>query len=109
ALAQLAVFVLLPTLVAAIYFGLIATPRYETEVHLSVRSAQGGNVSTFFGSLMGASQMGQSIQDTRNIADYMQSHDAVRALDDKVDLRAMFSHGEADYFSRLPEDAPFEK
>jgi len=109
-LRSLAAFVLAPTLLAALYFGLLAADQYQTEVHISLRASQQQAMPSAFGAMLtGMSGMSQSIQDVRGIVEYLQSHDAVQSLAETADLRNILSHPDADRFTRLPENASTEK
>ncbi|WP_277980501.1 lipopolysaccharide biosynthesis protein [Sphingomonas phyllosphaerae] len=99
--------VLLPTLVVAAYFTLIAADQYESEAHFVVRSADNqpaapsglGQALTLVG---GAS----SERDALLIADYLKSHDAVGSLQARVGLVQRYRRPEADLVSRLWFAAP---
>jgi capsular polysaccharide transport system permease protein len=94
--------VLLPTILIAAYYYLIAADQYESEAHFVVRTADSqpaapsglGQALTLVG---GAS----SERDALVIADYLKSHDAVSALQARIGLSQMFRRPEADFFSRL--------
>lgn len=94
--------VLLPTLLIAAYYYLIAADQYESEAHFVVRTSDAqpatpsglGQALTLVG---GAS----SERDALVIADYLKSHDAVAALQSKIGLVERYRRPEADIFSRL--------
>lgn len=96
-------FVVLPTLLTALYLGLVAANQYESEAHFMVRSvSQPASPITGLGaalSLVGAG--GGTNSDALSVGDYLNSHDAVAALQKKLDLVAMFRRPEADFLSRL--------
>lgn len=102
-------FVFLPTLLAAAYLYLIASDQYVSEAHFTVRSqASSGSGATptsgtGLGSLLGGGG-GSSVAavgDSLTVVDYLQSHDAVEALQKRLDLVALFRRPEADILSRL--------
>lgn len=94
--------VLLPTLLVAAYYFLIAADQYESEAHFVVRSADNqpaapsglGQALTLVG---GAS----SERDALLVADYLKSHDAVNALQSRIGLVQRYRRPEADLVSRL--------
>ena len=101
---SLAAFVLLPTLLAAVYFFAIAADQYESETVFVVRGIQsdgprGGSLTE----LLGVSGVGSSAQaENRSVGQYLLSHDALKALKSQgLDLVAMFRRAEADPVSRL--------
>lgn len=93
--------VLLPTLLVAIYFFFVATPQYISEARFTVR-AQGGMAGLGAGSVMGGrAAMGIVSEDESAVAAHLVSHDAVRALRERLDLVGMFRPPFADPVSRL--------
>jgi len=94
--------VLAPTLLVAVYYFLVAADQYESEAHFVVRTADAqpsmpsglGQALTMVG---GAS----SERDALLVADYLKSHDAVNALQSRLDLTERFRRPEADIVSRL--------
>lgn len=100
--------VMLPTLIVAGYYYLIAADQYESEAHFMIRSSEGGsNTPTGFGSLLGlAGGMTQSQGEALSVADYLESHDAVARLNRDIDLVQRFRRPEADLLSRLATPNP---
>ena len=103
-----AIFVLIPTLASAAYLYLFASDQYVSEAHFTVRSQASGSQSSSSSSSSGLSSMfgGSSSSvastgDSITVADYLQSHDAVDALQKRVDLVTLFRRSEADLLSRL--------
>lgn len=100
--------IVLPTLIVAGYYYLIAADQYESEAHFSV--SQGGAasaaLSSGFGELVGLSAVSQSQVAADNVSDFLRSHDAVTRLATKLNLLAMFQRPEADVLSRLRSPAP---
>ena len=103
-----AVTVLLPTLLAAGYLYGVAAPQFESEARFLVRGRSGGG-----GGGMGAmAEMAQSAgfkpasEDAMGVRDYLQSHDAVAALRQRMPLVEIFRRPEADPLARLWWEAP---
>jgi capsular polysaccharide transport system permease protein len=101
--------VVLPTLTAAAYYGLIAADRYTSGAGFAVRGMSGGMggadmVQSFTG-LAGGST---TISDSYIVLNYLRSRDVVERLERDFDLRAAFDRAEADALSRLPPDVPIE-
>jgi capsular polysaccharide transport system permease protein len=105
------VIVVTPTLLASLYYLLIAAPLYVSEARFVVRSrSQGqpaalGSVLQSVGQSFGVS-VGDSATDAFEVHEYMISRDAVQDLIRKVDLRALLDRPEADFLARAPR--PFE-
>jgi capsular polysaccharide transport system permease protein len=95
--------VIVPTALAIVYFGFIASNVYLSESRFLLRSPQRPTQSGLFGQLLVGSGLSRSQDDTYSVHDYILSRDALRALDNKVALRAAFSGKSADFFSRFPE------
>lgn len=96
--------VCVPTLLAALYFFLIAAPIYLSEARFLVRGRQSG------GGLGGIGSIGEMMQqagfraaseEAMGIRDYLRSHDAVATLRDRLDLVALYRRPEADWIARL--------
>jgi capsular polysaccharide transport system permease protein len=105
-----ALFVVLPTFVATVYFGLIASDRYVSETSLVVSSGAGNTPSvTSLLSLVGMGQGGDDNQQRAMLYEYLLSTEAMNQLDRKIGLRAMWSRSEIDPFSRLRSDASQEE
>lgn len=96
-----AVIVLLPTLLAAIYFLLIATPRYVSEARFVVRSSSRQQPSSLGVALQG---VGLSPQATDSFAvhEYIRSRDAVTDVARRIDVRAVLARPGTDWLSRFP-------
>jgi capsular polysaccharide transport system permease protein len=104
-------FVIAPTACAILYFGLIATPRYVSEAQFLVARADGAKPSGL-DSLLKSFGVSQQVDETSVVTGYLLSRDAVRAIDQELPLRKIFSRPEADLFSRFPRfwgKASFER
>lgn len=91
----------LPTLLSAIYFFLMASDQYESEAKFVVRSAQR---SDSLGGLSFLVQLGlqRSQDDSFIVQDFMTSRDAVRDLQQRLPLRAMFKTDALDIVAGYP-------
>lgn len=109
-LRYMAVFVALPTLLAVVYYGIIASDQYQTEMHISIRSGHAQATPSLMSTMAGNSTaIAQSLLDVRMLSDYVQSHDAVEKIDKEVNLRKIFSNPKADFISRMSPGVPMEK
>lgn len=90
-----------PTLLAAIYYGLIAADQYESEAQFVVRSAARPE---FPGGLSFLVQLGlaRSQDDSFVVQQFLTSRDAIERLRVKVPLEAMFNRDGADFLARFP-------
>jgi capsular polysaccharide transport system permease protein len=93
--------VLLPTSLAAIYFGLVASDVYISESRFVVRSPQRPS-PTGLGALLQGTVFSRSQDDTYSVHDFVRSRDALRELDERLSLRAMYSADAIDFVNRFP-------
>jgi capsular polysaccharide transport system permease protein len=102
------VLVLLPTVLAVLYYGALATDRYVSEARFVIRTASkpatlGGGLGALL-QLVGASR---SQDDAYALRDFLISRDAMHELAERVDLTAIYRHPEADVLLRYP--APWSR
>lgn len=99
--------VVVPMLICAGYLYLFAADQYESEAHFIVHSAASTPAqSSGLGGLLGLTSSSSAENNAGMVADYLQSHDAVNALQRQMDLIAMFRRPEADAFSELGSANP---
>lgn len=91
--------VVIPTLIAIVYFGFIASDVYISEARFVVRSPERQTASPL-GMLLKGSGFTRSQDDSYTVQDFILSRDALHALDKKLNLRRAFGLG--DPFSRFP-------
>lgn len=91
--------VVFPTVAAILYFGLIASDVFISEARFVVRSPERQTASPL-GMLLKGTGFTRSQDDSYTVQDYILSRDALRALDEKLDLHSAFKKG--DLFSRFP-------
>jgi capsular polysaccharide transport system permease protein len=93
--------VLVPTALAVVYYGLIASDVYISEARFVVRNPQRASQSSL-GSLLQGTGFTRSQDDTYSVHDYMRSRDALRELDDKLQVRSAYSSQSVDVINRFP-------
>ncbi|MBN8938923.1 MAG: capsule biosynthesis protein [Rhizobiales bacterium] len=93
--------VVLPTLLAVLYFGLIAADRYASELRYVVRSPSTSAAGQLSG-LLQATGSSRGAEDAHAINAFMTSRDAMRDLVAQAGLRQAFATSRADPFSRFP-------
>jgi capsular polysaccharide transport system permease protein len=129
------VFVVLPVLLAGIYYIFLASPIFVSESRFAVRSVQetsdigvdgelsgkeGGALGGLGGAAGGLGGLGgvanralggssTSLQDPFVVSSYLMSPEITRKLDQDGWLRRQFSHPSIDRWSRLAEDASQEE
>ncbi|MNX32773.1 hypothetical protein D3C86_629860 [compost metagenome] len=105
-LMPLLLIVVLPTVVAAVYWGLIATPQYVSESHFIVRKVNEARPNNLGLVLQGVG-VTAGTSDSFAIQEFMVSRDAAEVLDKRFDLEKVMSAHGADPFSRYPQ--PFQE
>lgn len=96
--------VLVPTLLAALYYGVVASDIYVSESRFIVRSPQKQQTGGL-GALLqstGFSGFARAQDDVYTVHDYILSRDALSLLDAKLDLRGAFSDDRIDRLNRFP-------
>jgi capsular polysaccharide transport system permease protein len=92
---------LLPSILAAGYYGLVAADQYESEARFVVRSAARPEMS---GTLSFLVQLGlaRSQDDSFIVQDFISSRDAVDRLKARLPLLRIFAHDGSDFLARYP-------
>ncbi len=100
--------VAVPVAAAMIYYLLIAADQYVAEFRLSLRTVDQPRVEAL--SLFGgdANHMG-AVSESQIVAQYIASRAVVDDLAPKLDLRALFSVPQADWWARLSRSASIER
>lgn len=104
---SLLAFVIVPTLAASIYFGLVASDQYAVEARFAVRSGPLAGVDALT-ALTGIKSI-QIIQDTQVVTSFASSRAMLEELDRKAQFRQRYGSESVDYFSRLDPTEPIEK
>ncbi|MCP1546774.1 MULTISPECIES: capsule biosynthesis protein [Methylorubrum] len=102
---------LLPTMIAAGYFYLVASDRYITEARFALRPAL-GNVDKVQSEDTGSnSSLSKQMiaQDTLITTSYIASRQMIETMERQMPLREMFSRDGIDFFSRFDADEPIER
>lgn len=102
-----AVTVIVPTTIAIIYFGLVASDVYVSESRFVVRSAQRQSQTSVVGALLQGTGFSRSQDDAYAVVDYIESRDALRELN-RADYiaDAYGNHGDfLSHFSRQLDDS----
>ena len=99
--------IVLPTLVAGLYFGVIASDQFVAEARFAVRGSE-QTPTDFLGALTGLPGQGSSAADAYIVHDYILSREGLEAIAKHLDIRTIFGRSDIDWFSRLGRDAPIE-
>jgi capsular polysaccharide transport system permease protein len=108
----LALFVGAPTVLAAIYYGLIASPIYVSQSTFVIKTPGGKATPTLsLANLVQTSGLSAGQEQTKEVLQYVRSRDALRDLQQRYNVRTSYSSRGADFLSRFPapfRDASFE-
>lgn len=105
------VLVVLPVAAAVVYFGFIASNQYIAEFRFSVQDRSASAMASSAGALMSA-MGGSSVGSPQNyvVVDYLKSRQALDELRNRgVDVRAMYSRPDIDWWSRFSAWRPMER
>lgn len=95
------VTVFIPTLIAVIYFGLMASDIYISESRFVVRSQEQQNVSPL-GMLLRGTGFARSQDDAYTVQNYILSRDAMQSLDKDFRIKEQYSDPAIDVYRRFP-------
>jgi len=107
--ASFATFVIVPIIAASLYFFVFASNQFVSEVRFAVRGSAERLPGTDALGFAGALAYLNSNQEVYAIADYIRSRSAVEEAGRTINLRQIFRSGEADWFSRLEDQASGEE
>ncbi|WP_407877130.1 sugar ABC transporter [Francisella sciaenopsi] len=98
-------FVILPTLIVALYYILLATPRYESQAIVSLRqNSTMPMVDTSLSSILGGGGSDTSAN-SYLLIDYILSPQMLDTLQTDLNIKAMYQSPKVDFFSRLSRNA----
>jgi capsular polysaccharide transport system permease protein len=96
-------FVVGPTLLAGLYYGLIASDVYISESRFIVKSPdQKRSQMSTFANLVQTTGLSGGQEQTNQVLTYVNSRDALAALEKKVDIKDKFANFDADILARFP-------
>jgi len=98
----MALFLFTPAWVSTIYLNVFASPQYASEVTFVVRTPARAGATGGLSSLFAAVGIAQSHDQAFTIQDFMLSRDAVRLLQERIDLRAAYTRPASDPFYGFP-------
>ena len=99
-----ALFVGLPTALAIIYYGMIASPIYVSQSSFVIKSPGQKSVpSLSLANLVQTSGLSSGQEQTKEVLQYIRSRNALQDLQSQIDVGAKYSNRGADFLSRFPE------
>jgi capsular polysaccharide transport system permease protein len=101
-----------PTLVAAIYYGLIASPVYVSQSSFVIKSpSQKTTPSLSLANLVQTNGLSGGQEQTKEVVQYILSRNALHDLESQTNIKQKYSDRGADFLSRFPQpfqDSSFE-
>lgn len=96
--------VMLPTLLATLYYGFIAADVYVSDSRFLIRSPdrKGPQLSGLAG-LVQSSALSSGHGETNEVVDYVRSRDALSGLTSVINVKAAFQDPQTDFLSRYPQ------
>lgn len=96
--------VALPTLLAMLYYGLIASDIFVSESRFVIKSPdQKRSQMSTLANLVQTTGLSGGQEQTNEVLTYVRSRDALKGLEKTVDIRDRFSTSRADFLSRFPQ------
>ena len=106
------IFVVAPTVLAAIYYGLLASNIYISESRFVIKSPdQKRSQMSTLANLVQTTGLSSGQEQTNEVLTFVRSRDALKALEHKARVRTIYTSEHADSFSRFPKpfsDSSFE-
>jgi capsular polysaccharide transport system permease protein len=93
---------LLPTILAILYFCLVASDRYVSEAKFVVRTAAKPQGLAGLGTFLQMTGLTRSQDDVFSVQDFMTSRDAIQQLEKKLSVTSMYGRREGDFLARYP-------
>jgi capsular polysaccharide transport system permease protein len=98
-----ALVVVLPVLLATVYYGLIASDQYVSESRFVIRAPNMRQPQTsVLANLIQTTGMGDGQMQTDEVMDYIRSRNGLADLQKRIDVKTRFENSGADFLSRYP-------
>jgi capsular polysaccharide transport system permease protein len=96
-------FVIVPTLLAAVYYSFIASDEYVSEARFTIKNpGQRSAQVTSLASLIQTTGLSSGQEQANEVLDYLHSRAALVDLSKRLDVRGMYASRGADFLSRFP-------
>lgn len=92
----------MPSLIALVYFGFVASDRYVSEAQFVVRTASKPVGAAGLGALLQMSGLGRAQDEVFAVQSFMDSRTAVMQLLERMPLREVYARPEADFLAGYP-------
>jgi capsular polysaccharide transport system permease protein len=105
----LALFVAVPTILATVYFGLIASDQYVVEMRFAVKSTSQSQSTDMLGLFAGIPAATSGVTDSYIVIDHMMSRELLDKLEERIGIRALYGRPDVDYLSRFDNTGSSEE
>lgn len=96
--------VIVPTLLATLYYGLIASDVYTSESHFVVKNPnQKGPSISSLANIIQTTGLSAGQEQANEVIGYLRSRSALADLQKRIDVRARFASQNADFIARYPQ------
>jgi capsular polysaccharide transport system permease protein len=99
--------VVIPSVLATVYFGFVASSQYEAEAKFVVQGGEPVKMDAF--TVATGLPSITAVQDTQVVTNYIESPSLVKKLEERIDLRRLYGSDSIDWVSRFNASKPFEK
>ncbi|MGO4682099.1 capsule biosynthesis protein [Hyphomicrobium sp. 2TAF46] len=93
---------LLPSILAIVYYGLVATDQYVSESQFVLRTSEKPAGSSGFGALLQMSGIGRVEDDVYSVQAFLSSRSAADSLAERLPVRKIYGPQSADFIARFP-------
>jgi capsular polysaccharide transport system permease protein len=107
AVALLLFVLIVPNVVAVVYFGFIASDQYAAETRFTVRTSEPMADRQDVSDMSGIPSA-QIIQDTQIVYNFVYSKEMLNILEREANFQKVYGRADADWYARLPADATEE-
>lgn len=94
--------VVVPSLLVAFYFNVIAADKYAVEVRFAVRGPEGSSSPDLLSLATGVNSPNSTTTDAYILMDYLRSRQLLEDLSKRVDFEAIFNSPKADMLAKFP-------
>ena len=103
------IIIIVPTLLAGLYYGLVASDQYAVEFRFSVRGISSGAGGDLLSMVTGIPSGGSPATDSYILMDYIRSREIIEKLHKLVNLNEIYGPQKADFLSVFDPEEPIEE
>ncbi|WP_198591675.1 Wzz/FepE/Etk N-terminal domain-containing protein [Vibrio sp. 10N.286.49.B3] len=100
--------IVVPLVIFSIYQLLLASPRYESKVQLTIQQPDGMSTMDPSMALLSGLGVANNSQDIQLVQSYIHSSDMLNYLEDNLSIKEHYTDNQYDIFSRLSKDSSYE-